>query len=284
MERLLELKAFCLDFGVANAEFCIDDEIWAELPIFVDVLGMFTEKMDFLQKEDITLTDVCGVWLELDSPLKNMANIKLASVLREKLSLRKAEMKIFDNDVTISAMFLDLRFHFLLTSEEKQRGKNHSIYLWQKQSSRKYNAEPAPMILDTEEPSNDNNNENVLENIMRDLESSQQNATATKLKNDSIDEEIQKFCQNPRAEATVNMNMKWESLKFSFPILYELAKTIMAVAPTEVSCERNFSTLDFILNKRRNRLSDHNLETILFIKLNQSLFYESFENGEFTFD
>lgn len=128
--------------------------------------------------------------------------------------------------------------------------------------------------------------DDALEMIMREMEFQQSNSDAGALSagNISILEEIAKFSAKGRIIATNDMSKSWEADKFTFPILYELARTIMAVAPTEVSVERNFSTLDFILNKRRNRLSDPNLEMILFTKLNHPLFYDAIERQELDFD
>lgn len=67
-------------------------------------------------------------------------------------------------------------------------------------------------------------------------------------------------------------------------MLYDLARTIYAVAPTEVSVERNFSTLDFVLNKRRTNLLDENLEMVLFLKLNKSLYFDPYCFNQLSFD
>lgn len=64
----------------------------------------------------------------------------------------------------------------------------------------------------------------------------------------------------------------WEANKTIKPELYEIAKAVFAVASTEVSVERNFSALSFILNKYRCSLGDEMLEDILFVRLNKSLF------------
>lgn len=64
----------------------------------------------------------------------------------------------------------------------------------------------------------------------------------------------------------------WETYKHKYKEIYILAKIIFAAAPTEVSVERCFSWLAFILNKYRYSLSDENLDTILFIRLNKKIF------------
>lgn len=46
----------------------------------------------------------------------------------------------------------------------------------------------------------------------------------------------------------------------------------MAILPTEVSCERNFSKLKFVMNRLRCSLVDSELEKMLYLNLNSNLF------------
>lgn len=284
LTRLLELKEFCLELAVANVDFRLDDATWNELPHIVGILGLFSNKMEYLRKENISLSDVCGVWLELESRLKKMESCPVAIALLERLEIRKSDIRITENEVTLSAMFLDLRYQFILTTEQKEKAKNHLLYLWQKISSKKQvpESEETSIFDGQQNMSENDDNENALEQIMRELESSNPNVgvSGPNLMHQSIVQEMDKFSAIGRAKATDDIIDRWQSDKFNFPILYELAMTVMAVAPTEVSVERNFSALDFILTKRRNRLTDENLQMILFIKLNQPLFYKAFKNGE----
>jgi len=44
--------------------------------------------------------------------------------------------------------------------------------------------------------------------------------------------------------------------------LSELAQIVLAIPPTQVSVERCFSALSFILSEKRNSLSPENLNTL----------------------
>lgn len=289
LERLLELKPFCVELAATNVIYHMDEETWKELTQVVTVLGLFANKMKYLQKANLSLTDVYGVWLELECRLKKIENCSLAENLLQRLIFRKADKQIVENDVALAALFLDLRFHFLLTPDQKEVAKNHLLYLWQKLDSKKNEFRTnnsLPTVEAKQRASHMDECDDDLERIMREMEWQKSNSDAveTDSGNISILEEIEKFCTRGRVNATNDMNQSWKADKFTFPLLYELAKIVMAVAPTEVSVERNFSTLDFILNKRRNRLTDPNLEMILFTKLNHSLFYDVFETNEVCFD
>lgn len=60
----------------------------------------------------------------------------------------------------------------------------------------------------------------------------------------------------------------WEEKKYALLHLYKVAKVIHAVPVTQVSVERAFSALNFILNDNRCNSSGTDLENILLVKLN----------------
>jgi len=57
-------------------------------------------------------------------------------------------------------------------------------------------------------------------------------------------------------------------MQFKSPHLTEIAKVVLATPATQVSVERSFSALNFILNERRTSLSAENINTLLVVKLN----------------
>lgn len=282
LDRLLELKPFCVELAVANKDFHMEENIWNDIPAIVEVLKLFSKKMDYMQKENITMSDMYGVWLELEIRLKKMKNCSFATVILDKLVQRRTQMNIVENDVMLSAIFLDLRFHRHLSIEQKDKASKHLHYLSQKMSL-KGNKQ---IYVPPSKPHTVSTSDSMLENILQEIESTEGNSCATvpSIMNNTLNEEIISFCEIGRANATVDVIAGWEARRFKFPILYELARTVLAVAPTEVSVERNFSILELVLSKRRNRLTNEHLEMILFIKLNSSLFYEVFEEVEFLFE
>lgn len=272
--------------AAANTSFHLNEEVWNELPQIVAILGLFAKKMAYLQKENITLSDVYGVWLELESFLEEHGNSPLAQTMLAKLSHRKIEYNMFSNDVTLACLYLDLRYHVILNQEEKDKAERHLMHLWEKMSAKIIEKESAASGTMQEQASDrgeqtSGNDDDRLERIIQRM-TAQQSDTANPAPNEML-AEFNKFKQLKCEPIKSNMVEKWSQLKLTLPILYQLAMTVLAVAPTEVSCERNFSTLDFILTKRRNRLTDINLQMILFLKLNAPLFYSAFDNGDILF-
>lgn len=215
LDRLLELKPFCVDLAVANKDFHMDENIWNDLPAIVEVLKIFANKMDYMQKENITMSDTYGVWLELEIRLKKMINCSFAAVILDKLLHRRTQMNIVENDVMLSAIFLDLRFHRHLSIEQKDKASKHLHYLSQKmgiKGNKQINVPPStPHTVSTIDDS-------MLENILQEIESTQGTSCATVPVNNTLNEEIKAFCEIERANATVDVIAGWNALRFKFLI------------------------------------------------------------------
>lgn len=273
-----------MELAITSVDFRMEEMAWNDLIDLVAVLQIMSNKMDYLQKPDVTMSDAYGLWLELEGSLKRLDN-PFARIMLNSVLHRRSEMRIIENDVMISALFLDLRFNLLLTSNQRDTAIKHLRYMYQKLRQRRdsvlYSA-PTTQTIQTQT----GNETSMLEEILREMESTAtyQINKAQGATNHSLDEELTKFCVKERENASVNIITAWERRKYEFPILYELAKIVLTVSPTEASVKMNFSTLEYVLSKRRTRLAEVNLDLILLLKLNDSLFYEAFENGEISFE
>lgn len=87
-----------------------------------------------------------------------------------------------------------------------------------------------------------------------------------------IEMELNSFDPEPISSGK-NIIDYWNSQKSRQKHLYELAKCVYAIPPTEVEIERDFSQLNFVLTHRRGNLSEKNLEAILRIHLNKEIFF-----------
>lgn len=273
-----------MEMAIVSGDFRIEEELWNMLPAVTEVLKLLSNKIDFLQRPNVTMSDAYGVWLELEFRLERMKDCPFAVIMLDKLVQRRDQMKIIDNEVMLSALFLDLRFNRFLSTSQKELVNKHLQYLHQKLNLKR-NLQISVAVPPTEHQSDPGNDTNELEQILREMDSTRDNSQSVpSIMSDSLPEEMNAFCEIERANATTDVVADWEARKFSFSILYELAKVVLAASPTQGSVERNFSTMEFVLTKRRNRLTEENLENLLFLKLNSQLFHEVCENGEITFE
>jgi hypothetical protein len=74
--------------------------------------------------------------------------------------------------------------------------------------------------------------------------------------------------------AIINIVQWWESKTLIWPELHELALIVTAIPATQVSVERLFSALRFILRPQRFNLSSQNVDDIVFLHTNADLVRE----------
>ena len=65
-----------------------------------------------------------------------------------------------------------------------------------------------------------------------------------------------------------NIFQFFNDLKFKSPHLSALAQVVLAIPATQMSVERAFSALHFILSERRSSITADNLNLLLVVKLN----------------
>uniref|UniRef100_A0A7S2NQZ8 HAT C-terminal dimerisation domain-containing protein n=1 Tax=Haptolina brevifila TaxID=156173 RepID=A0A7S2NQZ8_9EUKA len=68
--------------------------------------------------------------------------------------------------------------------------------------------------------------------------------------------------------ATADSIRWWRSWGDEFPLLKDFALKLLSLPPTSASAERNWSTQDFIVSKRRNRLAAARAEKLVYIYFN----------------
>lgn len=80
------------------------------------------------------------------------------------------------------------------------------------------------------------------------------------------------YSRQQRLPLNTNILQFWHEKRNT---LSTVAHVILAIPSTQVSVERSFSALKYILADQRNRLSAFNLEHILLAKLNGSFKYDN---------
>jgi len=71
-----------------------------------------------------------------------------------------------------------------------------------------------------------------------------------------------------RLPLNANILEFFNDLRLKLPHLSALAQVVLATPATQVSVERAFSALHFILSERRSSISAENLNALLVVKLN----------------
>ena len=84
---------------------------------------------------------------------------------------------------------------------------------------------------------------------------------------DEISGYEQRFVKN-RLDSKVSILEFWKMHYFEFPVLYEVAMVVLGTPATQVSVERLFSQMKFILNDLRSTLSSGHVENIALVRNN----------------
>lgn len=270
----MELKGFVKTLAVTNNHFKLTEEEWCELERIRDMFKdcyIFTKKV---QSNQMTVSDFYGEWVDLKIKLKKINSFELVDQLLYYMEQREA--KFMESPVAVSALFLDTRYRVLLNEKpmSSQMAMNHLACLWKRIWDLK-STESAPPDGANLLPVNNTTNESDFERYLDSLESNESLRPNLPILEDVITKFIQFDVESKAKKRDVLSSHPmdyWEANKAKKPELYEIAKIVFAVASTEVSVERNFSALTFILNKYRCSLTDEMLEEILFIRLNKSMF------------
>lgn len=226
-----------------------------------------------LQKRDLTLSDVFGIWMIMKLHLnqcttKKQYKTKLPAYLLVAIENRKEV--IFNNPFMVCALFLDPRFRREITTDELKcaEAKSTLLKVWQRVNK-------SEAQLNNSESSNEISFEfdeqAALENYFSGTRNTAHSTTLNVNSSGNIDLILDLF--DPQQQPTgKNVLDYWEETKKEQPELYKLAAVIFAIPPTEVPIERDFSRLNFVFTDRRCRLTEERLEDIMLLHINPDLF------------
>ena len=122
------------------------------------------------------------------------------------------------------------------------------------------------LVLD-QSPSSDN--DDPIEKILRQREREREVAiNSVTQSSQEFRQILDEFWNQPRVERTVDILKYWQEKKFESPLLFSTSEICLALPVTQVSCERSFSGLKYVLSDLRSNLNLAVLKDIPFIRAN----------------
>lgn len=187
--------------------------------------------------------------------------------------MENREQFIMNNKVLLAAIFLDPRFKLTLNEVQYNKAINHLISIWVYLKDNVINTKDNQESMEDQMPESDNpdfnQNPDPIEQFLQEKESievssSSQNSTSTMIEN------VLKtyYLNQKRLGHKINILQFWKSI-CTYPELYILSKIMFAVPSTQVSVERLFSGLKFILFPYRSNITSINLENQLIVRTNR---------------
>lgn len=307
LKSLIALKDFCVELSLLNEKFAVDDGFWPQIIELTRTLKYTNDAMIKLQAKRLVLSDVFAIFTLLDLQLKQHPDDELASNLR--LAINRRSDIVLRTKSMYACMYLDPRFQCMLVEAEKVMAKEYLASLHRRilvadELSERLN-ETVDLTLDNTLQSSNNTLEissfhlepiDLLEDMLREkCKGAQSHLPISKnlfciififSVNDPLTEYLFfsfegnissilnefDYTGQKRMKSDENIFDFWRNNIDSRPELYNLAAVLLAIPPTEVGCEQNFSILKLVLTKLRNKLNDNSLERILFMKFNSDLF------------
>lgn len=277
LQSLLKLKPFVEELAMANDHFATTEEFWGQIVDITEIFNYVKITMKSFESENLVLSDVYKHVTSLKLQLKQFPFLDLARKISKQLQDRFDF--ILKATPTLACMYLDPRFQCALDEDEKSAAKSYLMKLYERINSKRLanNCEceeteeilsEEPEIGNSEHLNSHDENDNLLEQLLQSKCTQNPN---THTKNISL--LLDEFdYQTKRISSGMDILDFWKNSVNTRPELSKLAAVIFSIPPAEVICERHFSTLSFVFNKLRNRLSDESLQRIMFIKLNHELF------------
>lgn len=175
-------------------------------------------------------------------------------------------------------MYVDKRFSLSLTQSEVNIAKNLIRGLLAKKERLERSLQPhsaegdggsrQPHSADEGNLSEEDDFEAYMESLHGLSAPPPSAATATQLATTgALENEFTQLEALRRLPANTVIKEFWSSID-GFPVIKSIAFDLIAVPMTEVSAERLFSHLNFILNKNRSCLNDKILDDILLLRMN----------------
>lgn len=244
---------------------------WNILIEILDVLKLPYEVTNVVQYATFTLSDFYGSWLTMKRNLKKLlqkedALCGFAQAFSEKVDER--DSILLNNTAMISAVYLDPRYKFKLSSDEVRIAKTSLEILFQRIKMMK---ESSPPGADDTDEGDSFESECVASGLPRAYIGDSTRKTTETFDSVAFEKLFQSYDNVERIHRKHSLLEFWNERKNEDPVVYQLACIIHSIPPTQATVERAFSTLGYIYNPKRTRLSPRMLENILLIRLNKDL-------------
>lgn len=284
LRSLLPLQDFCKEISTTSLKKLKNFSQWTAIQKLCATLTPVKKCTKKLQYEQLTLSDFYGYWLECIIEIEKM-NTSFSKLLLK--FMRQRQSVLLNNDILLAAVFLDPRYKILLDENKIERAKDHLKKVWIRQLKIKMmNEEPENEVdreRDTDTDSSGHHSvsddfDNYLKlkekeiNVSKRLfgtKKKQQNSLLSSSRY-NIDTLLNNYeTTQGRINRKENVLMFWEENKNNFPELYKLSLIVMAVPSTQVSVERLFSGLKFVLSPQRSNIKEKHLEEQLLVRTNR---------------
>ncbi|XP_060864336.1 uncharacterized protein LOC132940637 [Metopolophium dirhodum] len=272
--RLLELKEFCKLHDGTNPDVRLRDCEWESIQSVVNALNPAKTATLALQKQDLNLGDFYGIWLKAIHGLTADGSILAKTI---KIAMEKElKEKYLENSKFLAAIYVDPRYQCLLTHDQQDLAINRLVETWEtlqllKDKNPELNRSNSSLdaAVHNEVDTSGQHSEDFFENFLSSQSSNLSQSSTSSNPTQTITAILNYFKNVQRIPYTDILMKYWENQKESHAEIYELACVLLAIPATQVSVERSFSGLKFIVSDLRASLDEELLEAIMVIRCNE---------------
>ncbi|XP_075978168.1 uncharacterized protein LOC142986533 [Anticarsia gemmatalis] len=268
-QSLITLKEICL----TNERLYLPSATWVSIEDFVTSMTPAKILTKKLQEEQLTVGDFYLEWMLCQYRLAKI-NSEIATNIISKMKDR--ENALFGSNTFINAIFLDPRVNSILSPDQRSQAKANLIKLYFRHLKLQ-NIELENNPVDTNNDVNEHSEARAeLDDFLNSSYVSRfSDLTCLLRRNDphgdllnNLQQSFQIFLEEPLLKSSENVLTYWAKSKLKFPLLFKLSTIVLATPMTQVSVERLFSSLRFIMSNYRFSMKDQIIDDILFLRSN----------------
>lgn len=271
LKRLSKLHDF-ID-TIQEVSLLIWPGFWTQLTAIIECLQPANEATIKLQRQDLTIGDFYIVWANCKN-LISAINHDFATSLKRSMQAR--EIKLLNNDVVLEALYIDRRLNVILNDQQCEKAKcllKETYQMLQKLNQTAENVDGGSNP-EVNQQSNDDNavpstsqGTHTLEILLMRAERARGSSRQVR----SFDMCLNELVVGPRVPINESIINHWNNAAVFNSDLAQVANTVLAAPSTQVSVERLFSSLKFILNPLRSNLTQRLIRDIMLLRQNKDL-------------
>lgn len=253
-----------------NSKACFELFLY-KLPIINEIVSALEIPFDatiLSQKVSFTLSDFFGCWLTIIRRLDKLSKAlnrttDFARILLSNIEERRTSL--LNNQAMICAVYLDKRFAFKLSADEKQIARLSLESLFNRVKNVQHRSAPdAAPDLDKEDSFEKECSAAGLPKIFDIQKSASQ-------PDNCFSDLLDSYEALDRQHHKSDILVFWREHKFLYPEMHQLASILLSIPPSQSTVERSFSILGYMYSCRRTKLSPAILEDMMCINLNREL-------------
>lgn len=270
LQRLITLKDICSI--IHEIDLVVSENFWTEITTITKILEPVNAATISLQKQNLTIGDFYITWTSCRNKIQAI-NHPFAKNLHH--AMQEREKKLLQNDIVLEGIFLDRRLNLILNIDQCNKAKSLLRESYQQLQKIRQGTFVSAETQSAEtnvpnnfvQPSTSSAALSSLEEIL---------LTAERLRGShrqlsSFEAFLYEIISAPRLSLQENIISHWNCRSVISSDISMLANTILAAPATQVSVERLFSSLKFILNPLRSNLSNVFLKDLMFVRENKDL-------------